>query len=46
VTAGSITNDGESAVRRICSLTVSTQNLNINSVYWGITTKVKIEIGL
>ena len=46
VTAGSITIDGESAVRRICSLTLSTQNLNINNVYWGITTKVKIEIGL
>lgn len=46
VTAGSITIDGESAVRRTCSLTLSAKNLNINNVYWGITTKVKIEIGL
>ena len=46
VTAGSITIDGQSAVRRICSLTLSAKNLNINNVYWGLTTKVKIEIGL
>ena len=46
VTAGSITIDGESAVRRICSLTLSAKNLNINNIYWSITTKVKIEIGL
>lgn len=46
VTAGSVTIDGQSAVRRICSLTLSAKNLNINNVYWGLTTKVKIEIGL
>lgn len=46
VTAGSISIDGESAVRRICQLTLSAKNLNINNVYWGLTTKVKIEIGL
>ena len=46
VTAGSITIDGQSAVRRICSLTLSAKNLNINNVYWAMTTKVKIEIGL
>ena len=46
VTAGSITLDGESAVRRVCSLTLSAKNLNINNVYWGLTTKIKIEIGL
>ena len=45
-TGGSITIDGDSAVRRICNLTMSTKNLNINKVYWGITTQVKIEIGL
>lgn len=45
-TGGSITIDGDSSVRRICNLTMSTKNLNINRVYWGITTKVKIEIGL
>ena len=46
VTAGSITIDGQSAVRRVCSLTLSAKNLNINNVYWALTTKVKIEIGL
>lgn len=45
-TGGSITIDGTSSVRRICNLTMSTKNLNINSIYWGITTRVKIEIGL
>lgn len=46
VTAGSISVDGQSAVRRTCSLTLSAKNLNINNVYWGVSTKVKIEIGL
>ena len=46
VTAGSISIDGQSAVRRTCSLTLSTKNLNINNVYWGLSTKIKIEIGL
>jgi len=46
VTAGSISLDGRSAVRRTCNLTLSSKNLNINTVYWGFTTKVSIEIGL
>ena len=46
VTAGSITIDGQSAVRRIAQLTLSAKNLNINNVYWGLETKIKIEIGL
>ena len=46
VTGGSITIDGDSAVRRICSLTLTTNNLNINNIYWGLTTRVKIEIGI
>ena len=46
VQSGSINIDGSSAVRRSCSLTMTTKNLNINEVYWGFTTKVKIEIGL
>ena len=46
VTAGSISIDGSSAVRRTCSLTLSAKNLNINNVYWSISTKIKIEIGL
>lgn len=46
VTAGSVSIDGESAVRRVAQLTLTTKNLNINNVYWGLTTKVKIEFGL
>lgn len=46
VTAGSITIDGNSAVRRVCNLTLTTGNLNINNIYWGLTTRVKIEIGI
>ena len=45
-TGGSITIDGSSAVRRICNLTMTTKNLNMNNIYWGLTTRVKIEIGL
>ena len=46
VTGGSIQIDGSSSVRRICNLTLTTKNLNINNIYWGLTTRVKIEIGL
>ena len=46
ITGGSITIDGDSAVRRICSLTLTTSNLNINNIYWSLTTRVKIEIGI
>ena len=45
-TGGSITIDGSSAVRRICNLTMTTKNLNMNNIYWGLTTRVKIELGL
>ena len=46
VTGGSISIDGDSAVRRICNLTLTTGKLNINNIYWGLTTRVKIEIGI
>ena len=46
VTAGSITLDGGSAVRRVCNLTLTTGNLNINNVYWSLTTRIKVEIGI
>ena len=45
-TGGSVSIDGSSAVRRICNLTMTTKNLNMNNIYWGLTTRVKIEIGL
>ncbi len=46
VTAGSITLDGDSAVRRICNLNLTTGNFNILNVYWSLATRVKIEIGI
>ena len=46
VTGGSISLDGRSCVRRTCSLTLTTNNLNINNIYWSLTTRVKIEIGI
>ena len=33
VTDGNVTVDGNSAVRRICSLTMTTKNVNLNNVY-------------
>lgn len=33
-------------MRRTCSLTMVAENVNINDFYWGLNTKVKIEIGL
>jgi len=46
LTAGSINVDGNSAVRRTCNLTLVSQDLDINDFYWGIKTKIKVEIGL
>lgn len=46
ITNGSINIDGDSTVRRTCSLTLINNNININEFYWGIKTKFKLEIGL
>ena len=46
ITTGSINIDGGSAVRRTCSLTMVSQNVNITDYYWGVKTKFKLEIGL
>ena len=46
VTAGTITLDGSSAVRRVCNLTLTTGKLNINNIYWSLTTRIKVEIGI
>ena len=46
VTTGSINIDGNSAVRRTCSLTMIKEDIDINEYYWGIKTKFKLEIGL
>ena len=46
ITTGSINVDGGSAVRRTCSLTMVSQEVNITDYYWGVKTKFKLEIGL
>ena len=46
ITTGSINIDGSSAVRRTCSLTMVSQDINITDYYWGVKTKFKLEIGL
>ena len=46
VTGGSINIDGDSNVRRSCSLTLIAQDVNISDYYWGLNTKFKLEIGV
>jgi hypothetical protein len=46
ISDGSINIDGNSSVRRSCSLTMTAQEININEFYWGIKNKFKLEIGL
>lgn len=46
VTQGSVPVDGNSIVRRTCSLTLVGHELNINDYVWGLETKVKLYIGL
>ena len=45
-TAGSINIDGDSAVRRTCSLTLLADSLDTKEYYWGIKNKFKLEVGL
>lgn len=46
VTNGNVNIDGKSNVRRTCSVTLVTNNININDYYWGLKTKFKLFIGL
>ena len=46
VTQGSIPVDGNSIVRRTCSLTIAAQNMSINDYLWGLETKIKVFIGI
>ena len=46
VTGGSISVDGDSTVRRTCNLTMVADDIEINDYYWGIKTKISLEIGL
>jgi len=45
-TAGSINIDGDSAVRRTCSLTLLADNLDTRDYYWGLKNKFKLEVGM
>ena len=46
ITTGSINIDGNSAVRRTCSLTMVADEVNINDYYWGLKTKFEVQVGL
>ena len=46
ITQGSINVDGNSAIRRTCSLSLVAQNFKFNDYYWGLHTKFKLEVGL
>ena len=46
VTQGSINIDGESAIRRSCSVSLIAKDVNINEFYWGLNTKFKLYVGL
>ena len=46
VTQGSVNIDGDSAVRRTCSLTIAAQDFDYNAFLWGLNTKFKLEVGV
>lgn len=46
ITTGTISIDGNSAVRRTCNLTLVASKLNINEYYWGLKSKIAVEVGL
>ena len=46
VTSGSINIDGNSAVRRTCSLSLVAKDVNITDFYWGVSNKFTLEIGV
>lgn len=46
ITQGSINVDGNSAIRRTCSLTLIAQNFKYDDYYWGLHTKFRLEVGL
>lgn len=46
ITSGSINVDGNSALRRTCSLSLVAEDVNIQDFYWGLNTKFYVYIGL
>lgn len=46
ITAGSVNIDGASAVRRTCSLTMVSKDVDVNNTYWALKNKFKLEVGV
>ncbi len=46
ITDGSINVDGASAVRRTCSLTLVTQEIDCNNISWVLNSKFNLQIGI
>lgn len=46
ITAGSVNIDGASAVRRTCSLTMVSPDVDITNTYWALKNKFKLEVGV
>ena len=46
VTGGNINVDGDSAVRRTCSLTMLVEDVSVSEFYWGLKTKIALYIGI
>lgn len=46
ITAGSINIDDTSAVRRTCSLTMVSPDVDITNTYWALKNKFKLEVGV
>ena len=46
VSQGTISIDGNSSIRRTCSLTIVADRVNINEYNWGFSTKFKLYIGV
>lgn len=46
ITAGSINIDEASAVRRTCSLTMVSPDVDITNTYWALKNKFKLEVGV
>lgn len=46
IISGSINVDGESAVRRTCSLSMIAENFDYSNYTWGLNTKFKLEVGV
>lgn len=46
VTGGSISVDGNSKLRRSCSLNLISDRVNVNEYLWGLNTKIRVSIGM